>query len=361
MLGYRHLWPLIKLLPPESAHAMGLTLLRLPIRFVPKPPDDPFTWSGLTFRNRIGIAAGFDKNAACVRGIERLGAGFLEVGTILISPWQGNPVRPRMKRLIESRGIWNRLGFTSQGLTVAAANLAGIQRERRNSMVIACNIGPHPGHLKQAGARPEALDIVRNELIKLVNALYREAELFVVNLSSPNTPGLRSLLQDPELAQAVLLPLRDLIRRFDTETSRSGPMPLLVKLPPEDQNREPWTDDSLKAVLHPLLEADACNGFVAVNTSTRLAQKLVTNMSNPDLRGGVSGEPLRSEALRFVKMVRNIIGRERLLIGCGGVMEPQHAHEFLSAGADLVEVYSGMIYAGPGLIGKCVDAIRVNH
>src|SRR5262249_11749198 len=113
MLRYRHFWPIIKLLPPEFAHSAGLTLLRLPLRFAPKLLPDPFTWGGLAFRNRVGVAAGFDKNATCIRGVERLGAGFVEVGTILVSPWQGNLVSPRMKRLIDVRGIWNRLGFTS--------------------------------------------------------------------------------------------------------------------------------------------------------------------------------------------------------------------------------------------------------
>jgi len=361
MLRYRHVWPIIRLLPPEFAHAVGLNLLRLPIRFVPKPPNDPFTWRGITFRNQIGIAAGFDKNAACLGGIERLGAGFAEVGTILIAPWKGNQVRPRMLRLSECRGIWNRLGFTSRGMSAAKARLAAVPRDRRNGMVIAANIGPHPGHLKQAGSRTEALDIVRTELKELVNGLHSEVDFFVINLSSPNTPGLRSLLQDPALAPAVLIPVRERVHQLDRETACAASTPMLVKLPPEDEYREPWTMDSLSAVMNPLLEADVCRGFVAINTSTRLAQKLVPKVSNPELAGGVSGDPLRSEALRIVSMVRKIAGRERLLIGCGGVMAPQHANDFLGAGADLVEVYSGMIYAGPGLIGGCAEAVNARR
>jgi len=358
MLRYRHLWPIIRLLPPEFAHAAGLNLIQLPIRLVPKPPEYPFTWNGLTFRNRVGIAAGFDKNAACVAGIERLGAGFVEVGTILVSPWQGNHVTPRMKRLVECRGIWNRLGFTSRGLDVAARNLASLPRARRAGMVVACNIGPHPGNLRQATGQASALNTVRDEFQTLVNSLHAQTDIFVANLSSPNTPGLRGLLQSSELAHAVMLPVRRRIQEMDVETSRSWLTPLLVKLPPEDEHREPWSEDSLKAVLNPLLETGACEGFVAVNTSTRLAQKLVTNIPQSELPGGVSGEPLRSEALRIVSIVRQIIGRERLLIGCGGVMEPQHARDFLNAGADLVEVYSGMIYAGPELVGNCVGTMQ---
>jgi dihydroorotate dehydrogenase len=359
MLRYRHLWPVIQRLPPEFAHALGLQLLRLPVRFGAKMVQDPFTWGGLTFRNRIGMAAGFDKNGVCLRGVERLGAGFVEVGTVLVAPWKGNAVTPRLKRLIDCGGIWNRLGFTSHGLNAVAAHLAGVPRPKRNGLVVACNIGPHPGHLKAATTRDDVLAAVRQELLTLSNSLYSNADLFVVNLSSPNTPGLRSLLQDAELGSAVLLPLRRQIQQLDRQFGRAWRTPLLVKLPPEDERREPWSGESLKVLLTPLLDRDACDGFVAVNTSTRLAQKLVGVLRNPELPGGVSGGPLRGEALRVVELVRGLIGRERLLIGCGGVMAPEHAYEFLSAGADLVEVYSGMIYVGPGLIGKCAQAMQV--
>src|SRR5262245_35450171 len=115
MLRYRHLWPIIRQIPPELAHRLALCALGLPVR-LGEQVNDPFTWNGLAFRNRAGVAAGFDKNAACLPGLERLGAGFVEVGTILIEPWAGNQVSPRMARLLKLHGIWNRLGFTSLGL-----------------------------------------------------------------------------------------------------------------------------------------------------------------------------------------------------------------------------------------------------
>src|SRR5260370_32156600 len=121
MLRYRHLWPLIKLLPPEFAHSAGLAILRLPYR-VADVPADPFTWHGLTFRNRVGIAAGFDKNAVCLGGIERLGAGFVEIGTVLVEPRPGNRVRPRIARLLDIHGIWNRLRLTSHRFDAVVRN-----------------------------------------------------------------------------------------------------------------------------------------------------------------------------------------------------------------------------------------------
>ena len=353
MLSYRCLWPIVRRLPPEFAHALGLNLLRAPIRLVPRPPDDPFTWNGLTFRNRIGIAAGFDKNAVCVRGVERLGVGFIEVGTVLTLPWQGNLVSPRMKRLADLRAIWNRLGFTSLGLEAARRNLERVPRERRRGMIVAGNIGPHPGHLKSATNRAQT---TRNEFLHLIEELHPLVDLFVINLSSPNTPGLRSLLQSPDLAETVVVPVWRRLRELDERAGRVGRTPLLVKLPPEDENRERWTEASLKAVVDPLLLAGACSGFVAVNTSTRLALEHV-HAPPADLPGGISGNPLRPEALRVVSLVRALIGPDKLLVGCGGVMAPADAVEFRRAGADLVEMYSGMIYAGPGLPARCIAAL----
>jgi dihydroorotate dehydrogenase len=261
-----------------------------------------------------------------------------------------------MARLLALRGIWNRLGFTSAGLLRVESNLREFPRDRRQGMIVACNIGPHPGNLKHSTSRQGALAIVERELTILCRTLYPHSDLFVINLSSPNTPGLRSLLQAPELVDGVVRPIHQSLRQLDVETARCWKTPLLVKLPPEDENRQPWTESSLAAVVSPLLAADACDGFVAVNTSTRLAQEHVRGIAHPELPGGVSGEPLRKEALNVVQMLRPMLGPQRLLIGCGGVMEPAHARQFLDAGADLVEIYSGMIYAGPGLIARAADA-----
>jgi dihydroorotate dehydrogenase len=353
MSFYRFLWPIVKRLPPEFAHAAGLKFLSLPVRLGSRV-SDPFTWNGLTFRNRVGIAAGFDKNAACIAGVERLGAGFVEVGTILVAPWAGNKVSPRVKRLPERQGIWNRLGFTSHGLQVAQRNLGRVPTARRRGMIVACNIGPHPGHLKEAA---DPLLAAHDELLQLIDALHPHCEMFVINFSSPNTARLRNLLQSAELTDRIIKPSFVRVRELDQASGRAWRTPLLVKLPPEDMDRELWNESTLKTVVDPLLSAGACDGFVAVNTSTRLAQQLV-NQPPPELPGGVSGEPLRGEALRVVGLLRRLIGPEKLLIGCGGVMAPEHATEFVAAGADLVELYSGMIYAGPGLVARCAQQIK---
>jgi dihydroorotate dehydrogenase len=221
-------------------------------------------------------------------------------------------------------------------------------------MVVACNIGPHPGHLKESA---DPLRSAHDEFLQLIDALHSHCEMFVINLSSPNTPRLRSLLQHEHLVDRVVKPAYLRVRELDRVSSRPWRTPLLVKLPPEDKDREQWTDSTLKAVVEPLMSAEACDGFVAVNTSTRLAVQLF-KQAEPELPGGVSGEPLRSEAIRVVATLRKLIGTERLLIGCGGVMAPEHSMEFVKAGADLVELYSGMIYAGPGLVSRCALEIK---
>jgi dihydroorotate dehydrogenase len=354
MLQYKTIWPIVRSIPPEVAHQLTLTALRLPFPRLWRSADDPFEWRGLRIRNRVGIAAGFDKNAVALRGIEKLGAGFVEVGTILVEPWPGNEARPRVKRFVSTEGIWNRLGFPSHGLERIRRNLKAFPRPARNGLVIGCNIGPHPGHVKAARDPAEYLTVARDELCALVDALFEDADFFVVNLSSPNTPGLRSILQSGDLVERVIIPVRDLIRRPHSKTSRSFETPLLVKLPPEDAERVPWSHESLRALVDPFVAKDACDGFVAVNTSTRLAAE------SGEASGGISGAPLRPLALGVVRELREIIGPEGLIVGSGGITMTDHAAEFIDAGSNLVEIYSGLVYRGPGLISNCASALAAH-
>jgi dihydroorotate dehydrogenase len=350
---YGMLWPLIRLLPPEMAHALALRVLALPLRFGPCI-DDPFEWNGLRCRNRVGIAAGFDKNGLAVAGAERMGAGFLEVGTILVEPWPGNQVFPRVRRLVRQHAIWNRLGFTSQGLSRVVSRLQRATSASRRGMALLCNIGPHPGRFRPTD---HPLATVRDELLQLVDRLFPIADAFVVNFSSPNTRGLRSLLQSDELGPQVLRPIIDRLREHGHATGRHRQTPLLVKLPPEDHDRQPWSRETLRRLICPLLDAQFCDGFVAVNTSTRLALQMV-HLPPHDLPGGISGAPLRPEAIRVVSHIRELTGPRALLIGCGGILHVADAIEFLHAGADLVEIYTGMVYRGPRLLSDCAAAIR---
>lgn len=342
--------PLVRSLPPETAHAFGLSMLKLPIRWA-KTVDDPFLWKGLTFRNRIGIAAGFDKNAVALRGLERLGIGFVEVGTILVEPWAGNPDRPRMERLYDQKGIWNRLGFPSEGVDIIAQRLKRCPRSTRRGMLVACNIGPHPGHLKTCATPQAFLDLARTELLELVDKLHEETDFFVINLSSPNTAGLRGMLSDPRLASMLVKPVHEKLALLATKLNRS--IPLLMKLPPDNPEKQAWTVQTLKPIVAPLLAAGACDGFVAVNTSTRLTQEILKRDA-----GGVSGGPLLPIAVESIRLLRSLVGPEMMIIGCGGITQPADAVTLHQAGAELVELYSGMIYLGPTLPADCARMLK---
>ena len=342
---------LLRPLGPDTGHQLALLGLRL--GFFPAPRvADPFRWRGITFPNRAGVAAGFDKNAVAIEGLARIGAGFAEIGTILTQPWAGNPLRPRMARLEAEQGVWNRLGFPSDGLARVAARLA---RTKRSDMVVACNIAPHPLTVRGA-SEPGFAAKARAELDELVTALHPHAQLFVINLSSPNTSGLRGVLYGDGFAQEIVAPTRARLAALAREAGRA-PTPVLVKLPPETPERAAWSADSLAALVKPLAHADVCDGFVAVNTSIGLALAKSPH-AKPDAPGGVSGAPLREHALAALRALRELVHAEQLRVGVGGVMCGEDARALVEAGAQLVEVYSGMIYRGPSLISECAAALR---
>jgi dihydroorotate dehydrogenase len=188
-----------------------------------------------------------------------------------------------------------------------------------------------------------------------VTRLHPHADFFVVNLSSPNTVGLRGMLLDRRLAADLLAPLKRELELLNKASSRPRTTPILLKLPPEDPERIPWKYDALELILRPVLDERACDGFVAVNTSTVLTQQLLGLDA-----GGVSGQPLLPIAIDSVKLLRSIVGPQPLIIGCGGVVKPADALALAAAGAELVELYSGMIYAGPGLPARCAAEMKRN-
>lgn len=350
---YEQLFPLARLLSAERAHQLGHWTLRLPVRFGGLPVEDPFQWRRLRFPNRVGIAAGFDKNAAVLAGIARMGIGFVEVGTILSEPWDGNPT-PRMNRREQEHAIWNRLGFPSEGVARVAPRMKRFRAQDRSGVVLAANIAPHPRTVKAGGAG--FLEHARRELVQLAEALHEVSDLFVINLSSPNTEGLRDLLYGPGFRDELVLPLREALTARDAAVGRAEPTPLLIKLPPEDAEGAPWTAESLAPCIEPFQKPGACDGFVAVNTSIGLARG---RKASPDdgLPGGLSGAPLRPLAEATLRWLAELRNPEQLLVGVGGIDTPEDALALRAAGADLVEVYTGMIYHGPGFPAACARAL----
>ncbi len=345
---YERMWPLIRQLPTEWAHGLGMRALALPIRLGERV-SDPFEWRGLRLPNRIGVAAGFDKDAAVVRGVAGMGAGFIEVGTVLNRPWSGNP-RPRMSRVAEQRAIWNRMGFPSDGLATVRRRLAALEKP---GLVVACNIAPHPLTIRTAD-QPGFADRACMELDELVTGLHPHAEFFVVNLSSPNTRGLRGVLHGSGFADALIAPTRARLASLDAAAGRDHATPLLVKLPPETAEGKPWNPDSLEQLVGPL--RPVCDGFVGVNTSIHLALRSAKE-AEPDFPGGLSGAPLLPLALDANRVLAEL-APDHLRIAAGGVLSGADAVALVDAGAHLVEVFSGMIYRGPSLVAECAEALR---
>jgi dihydroorotate dehydrogenase len=333
---YRLIAPLLMRLPPETSHDVALSALHWAGRvqldaLLPAPVRDPVTVMGLEFGNRVGLAAGLDKNADCIDALGGLGFGFVEVGTVTPRPQPGNP-KPRMFRVPEARALVNRMGFNNRGLE----HLLGRVARRRWSGVLGINIGKNkdtPGE--------RALDDYR----ACLEAVHAHADYVTVNLSSPNTPGLRDLQVGAALDD-LLAGLRETRARLaDAEGRR---VPMLVKIAPD------LHDDDVAAIAETLAGADV-DGVIATNTT--LARTGIEHSSVAAEAGGLSGAPVHERSRAVVRRVRETVGDALAIIGVGGIDSPDRARAMVEAGADLVQVYTGFIYEGPGLVRACAKAL----
>ena len=286
---------------------------------------------GLKFRNPVGLAAGFDKNAVLTDELAALGFGFVEIGTVTPRPQPGNPV-PRLFRLPQDEALVNRMGFNNEGAAAAAQRL----RQRRNGQLI---IGGNIGKNKDTPNEQAAQDYMT-----CVDALHEVVDYFVVNVSSPNTPGLRQL-QERE-------PLIQLLQQVqERNQSLPQPRPLLLKIAPD------LTDSQLDDILLIARETNL-SGLVATNTTISRAELRtgadhVTSLG----AGGLSGRPLRKRATEVIRYLHQRAGDALPIIGAGGIHSPQDAQEKLAAGAALVQLYTGFIYEGPALVGRINRAL----
>jgi dihydroorotate dehydrogenase len=314
--------PLLFLLPAETAHHLTFALLRLALRLRPLRalvrralvPTDPALRTealGLTFPSPVGLAAGFDKDGVGLQALAALGFGFVEVGTVTPLPQPGNP-KPRLFRLEADRALLNRLGFNSAGAEAARARL----RRRPRGLVVGVNVGRNKDGTPADFARATA-------------PLAPLADYVTVNVSSPNTPGLRDL-------QAVEQ-LRPVLR--DVQAAAAG-RPVLVKIAPD------LADEDVDAVADLVLEL-GIDGIIATNTTTA-RDGLRTPGVDALGAGGVSGAPLRPRALAVLRRLRARVGEEVVLVAAGGVESDADAWERVAAGATLVQVYTGFVYGGPG-------------
>lgn len=280
---------------------------------------------GLTFRNPVGLAAGFDKDAKAVDQLSAFGFGFIEIGTVTPRPQPGNE-KPRLFRLPADRALINRMGFNNDGATAAGERLA----RRKSNVIVGGNIGRN-----KSTANEEAL----SDYVECFNTLYPYVDYFVVNVSSPNTPGLRQLQEREPLSQ-LLGAIKQLSLR------REVPRPVLLKIAPD------LSDEQLDDVVAILRESHA-DGVIATNT-TISREGLSTPPAEVEKigTGGLSGAPLRQRANEVVAYLRRQLGPDFLIIGCGGILSADDALERLRSGADLIQVYTGFIYEGPGFVRR---------
>lgn len=333
---YRWLRPLLFALPPEAAHALSLAALRAyGLGAPPRPSGQSAEVMGLVFPNRLGLAAGFDKNGVAVRGAARLGFGFVEAGTVTPKRQRGNP-KPRLFRLTEDAALINRMGFNNAGAAALAANL---RRARgRLAIPVGVNIGK--------GFRT-ALAAANDDYGAALAEVFDVADYVVVNLSSPNTAGLRRL-QAPEAASALIAAL--VRKRDELAHQRTAPRrPLLVKLAPDLASQE------LAATAAAALAAGA-DGLVVVNTTVQRPAGL--RSAHAAEAGGLSGQPLFAATLETLGRLRAEVGPAPPVIAVGGVCSAAQAQALRQAGADLVQIYSALIYEGPAVVRALAEAVN---
>jgi dihydroorotate dehydrogenase len=331
---YRAVRPLLFQLDAERAHGLTLSSLRTlaSLRLLnaarPLGSGEPVRLMGLSFPNRVGLAAGFDKNGVCIDGLGALGFGFLEIGTVTPRAQPGN-TRPRVFRLPAVSGVINRMGFPNEGVEAAVAR---IQR-RRYTGICGVNIGKN-------AATP--IERAADDYVMCLRTVYDHADYVTINISSPNTAGLRQLQ-----VGAMLEPLlQSLLETREKLRARAGRLvPLLVKLSPD------MTDDDLADTAE-VLKALRIDGVIATNTTTQ--RPGLGGMRHGGETGGLSGAPLHSLSVATITMLRRLLGPNFPIVGAGGICSAADASETLAAGANLIQIYTGLVYRGPVLVRELV-------
>jgi dihydroorotate dehydrogenase len=326
--------PLLFSLDAETAHHLTVELLQRTSHFDPvlrvlksfQPSSEPKTFFGLNFPNPIGLAAGLDKNGVALPAWAALGFGFIEIGTVTAKAQPGNP-KPRIFRLPEQQALINRLGFNNDGADAIAQRLQALRESGRWPAVpVGINIGK---------SRKTPLEQATDDYLYSFRTLQDFGDYITLNISSPNTPGL-SELQEPEK-------LSELLYAIDKEAG-IAPKPLIVKISPD------LSDAELKAILA-VCEENRVSGIIATNTTldhSSIPQQL-------DQEGGLSGAPLRDKS---TALVREIAARSRIpVIASGGIFDAESAREKFQAGAQLIQLYTGLVYRGPQLLREIVDSL----
>ncbi|HYF67150.1 MAG TPA: quinone-dependent dihydroorotate dehydrogenase [Ohtaekwangia sp.] len=337
----RFIRPFLFLIDPERVHHFVFSILHIKSKvpgfrrliqgmFQLKHASLQRNIFGLTFPNPVGLAAGFDKDARLIDGLACFGFGFIEIGTLTPKPQPGNE-KPRLFRLPHDLALINRMGFNNEGVLAAVSRL----KKRTSPVIIGGNIGKN-----KVTPNESALD----DYAFCFEALYQYVDYFVINVSSPNTPGLRALQEKEPLRK-----LLDYVVQLSKQKEKYKPV--LLKIAPD------LTTDQLNDVIE-ILKATHTDGVIATNTTISRAglktpSEIVTAIGN----GGLSGKPLRDMSTQVIRYLRQQLGKDYPIIAVGGIMTKEDALEKLEAGADLIQLYTGFIYEGPGLIKEINQAL----
>jgi dihydroorotate dehydrogenase len=314
------------MLDPEQAHGLTLRYLTLQGKFTQAQAiaHNAIKLMGIQFPNRVGLAAGFDKNGVAINGLASLGFGHIEIGTVTPRPQQGNEM-PRIFRLSQQKAVINRMGFPNEGIDALIERLKLL----KNKPILGINIGKN---------KDTPTEEAVNDYLFCLQKVYPYADYVTINISSPNTPALRDLQEGPALSD-LLSTLKNMQSLLSYEHQRY--VPLVVKIAPD-------LDHSQVAAIAQVLKATEMDGLIATNTT--LSRVGVENSPEHKQSGGLSGAPLTHHATEIIRQFRAQLGPDFPIIGVGGIMSAQDAQDKLLAGAQLVQIYSGLIYAGPGLV-----------
>jgi dihydroorotate dehydrogenase len=331
-MNYSLIRPLLFRLDAEKAHNATLkALLFLPKSLFKQPKSKPVNALGHIFNHPVGLAAGLDKNAQHLDALAGLGFSFIEVGTVTPRPQLGNQ-KPRLFRLPEAHAIINRMGFNNHGVEQLVAN---IERSRFDG-ILGINIGKN---------KDTPLDKSLDDYALCLKKVYPHASYVTVNISSPNTPDLRKL-QHGEYFNQLVSELRT--EQLILADKHQRYVPLVIKLSPDE------TDEQLK-IMADVIVSNGIDGIIATNTTCSRAGVEMSPLAKE--AGGLSGAPLAERATDCVKVINEVVGKDVTIIAAGGIDSPKVAQDKLDAGATLLQVYTGLIYKGPGLVFDLVEGL----
>jgi dihydroorotate dehydrogenase len=329
----------------EQVHAFSMHSLRRACAIAPmrsllenyfRPPSLPIDAFGLSFRNPVGLAAGFDKNASYLRELDVLGFGHVEIGTVTPLPQDGND-KPRLFRLPADGALINRMGFNNEGMEAVRTKLATWRQEHpRSRMIIGGNIGKNKITPNEDAA---------SDYVKCFQALFEVVDYFVVNVSSPNTPGLRELQEKPALMK-ICSALQEI------NNGKAKPKPILLKIAPDLENEQLLDICALSNEMK-------LDGLVATNTTISRSGLITTPEAVSKIgAGGLSGKPVRKRSTEVLRFLHEHTGGSIPLIGSGGIFTAEDAKEKFMAGAKLVQVWTGFVYEGPAIVKKICNGIQ---